>query len=103
MVGTSGPRSANLIVAPIYLLFSIGFLVDATEVWEYYIGVFYLLFSLAIIWHAYKWPTTDQRSVGHRRSAVRGVGQVFALASERFALAGTFHRKGGLAVATMRG
>lgn len=50
-------RLANLIVAPVYLLFNIGFFVDATEAWEYYLGIFYVLFNVLIIWHAYKWPT----------------------------------------------
>ena len=53
-------RLANLIVAPVYLLFNIVFLVDATEGWEYYIGVFYVLFSLLIIWRAYTWPSEGQ-------------------------------------------
>ena len=50
-------RMANLIVAPVYLLFNIVFFVDATEGWEYYLGVFYVLFNVLIIWHAYRWPT----------------------------------------------
>ena len=50
-------RLANLIVAPVYLLFNIGFFVDATQGWEYYLGVFYVLFSVLIIWRAYRWPT----------------------------------------------
>ena len=50
-------RLANLIVAPLYLLFNIGFFVDATQGWEYYLGVFYVLFNALIIWRAYKWPT----------------------------------------------
>ena len=50
-------RLANLIVAPVYLLFNIGFFVDATEGWEYYLGVFYVLFNVLIIWRAYTWPT----------------------------------------------
>jgi len=52
-------RLANLIVAPVYLLLNIGFMVDATQGWEYYIGVFYILFSVLIIWQAYTWPKTD--------------------------------------------
>ena len=51
-------RLANLIVAPVYLLFDIVFFVDATEGWEYYIGVFYVLFIVLIIWRAYSWPRT---------------------------------------------
>ena len=50
-------RLANLIVAPVYLLFNIGFFVDATQGWQYYLGVFYVLFNVLIIWHAYRWPT----------------------------------------------
>jgi hypothetical protein len=49
-------RLANLIAAPVYLLFDIGFLVDATQGWEYYLGIFYVLFSVLIFWRAYTWP-----------------------------------------------
>ncbi len=52
-------RLANLIVAPVYALFNVGFLFDATEGWEYYLGVFYLLFTGLILWHAYRWPASD--------------------------------------------
>ena len=52
-------RVANLIVAPVYLLLNIGFLVDATQGWEYYLGAFYILFSLLIIWRAYAWPKVE--------------------------------------------
>jgi hypothetical protein len=52
-------RLANLIVAPLYLLFNIGFMVDATQGWEYYLGIFYLVFSVLIIWSAYTWPKAD--------------------------------------------
>jgi hypothetical protein len=31
-------RLSNLIVAPVYLLFNTGFLIDATHGWEYYLG-----------------------------------------------------------------
>jgi hypothetical protein len=48
---------ANLVVTPVYLLLNIGFLVDATQGWEYYLGVFYVLFNMLIIWGAYRWPT----------------------------------------------
>ena len=53
-------RVANLIVAPVYLLFNIVFFVDATQGWEYYLGVFYVLFSVLIIWRAYTWPRDGQ-------------------------------------------
>ena len=53
-------RLVNLIAAPVYLLFNIGFFVDATEAWEYYLGVFYVVFILLIIVRAWTWPRTDQ-------------------------------------------
>lgn len=49
-------RLANLVLAVVYLLFNIGFFVDATEGWEYYLGVFYVLFNVLIFWRAYTWP-----------------------------------------------
>ncbi len=52
-------RLANLIAAPVYLLFNIGFIVEGTEGWEYYLGFFYILFNVLIIWRAYKWPTEE--------------------------------------------
>ena len=57
LVGTPAyARIANLVVAPLYLVFNVVFFVDATEGWEYYIGVFYVLFSVLIFWRAYTWP-----------------------------------------------
>ncbi len=53
-------RLANLIVAPVYLLFNMVFFVDATQGWEYYLGVFYVLFNVLIIWRAYTWPMGGQ-------------------------------------------
>ena len=52
-------RLANLIVAPLYLLANIVFFVDATQGWEYYLGVFYVLFNVLIIWRAYTWPKAE--------------------------------------------
>ena len=51
-------RLANLIAAPVFLLFNIGFMVDAGQGWEYYLGASYILFSVLIIWRAYTWPKT---------------------------------------------
>ena len=55
-------RLANMILAPVYLLFDIGFIVDATQGWEYYLGVFYVLFDVLILWWAYTWPTLRERT-----------------------------------------
>jgi hypothetical protein len=52
-------RLANLIAGSVYLLFDIGFMVDAVHGWEYYLGSFYMLFSVLIIWRAYTWPKVD--------------------------------------------
>ncbi len=51
-------RLITLIVAPVYLLFNIGFFVDATEAWEYYLGIFYVLFIVLIMVRAWTWPRT---------------------------------------------
>ena len=50
-------RLVNMIAAVVYLLFNIGFFIDATQGWEYYLGVFYALFNVLILWRAYTWPT----------------------------------------------
>ena len=57
LVGRPAPvRLATLIVAPLYLAFDVGFLAEATEGWEFYLGAFYVLFAALIIWRAYTWP-----------------------------------------------
>ena len=61
LLGRSAPvRLAHLVLAPVYLLFNIGFFIDATKAWEYYIGVFYVVFIVLIILRAYTWPKDEQ-------------------------------------------
>ncbi|NND03144.1 MAG: hypothetical protein HKN91_10180 [Acidimicrobiia bacterium] len=52
-------RMANLILAPVYFLLNIVFFIDATQGWEYYLGAFYVLFTMLIFWRAYAWPRAD--------------------------------------------
>ena len=52
-------RMTNLIVAPVYLLFNIEFIAEATEGWEYCLGIFYIVFNVLIIWRAYTWPKDE--------------------------------------------
>ena len=52
-------RWANMILAAVYLLFNIGFFVDAIEGWEYYLGIGYVVFNVLILWYAYNWPTDE--------------------------------------------
>ena len=55
-------RLANLVVAPVYLLFNIGYLSEPdSEGWNYLLGTVYILFNVLIIWHAWKWPTQEYR------------------------------------------
>ncbi len=55
LVGTIAlVRRTNLVIAPLYLLLNLGFLVDAANAWEYYLGAFYVGFNLLIIWFASK-------------------------------------------------
>jgi len=50
-------RLANLVVPLVFLLFNIGYLVESgNEVWNYLLGLAYILFNVLIIWHAWKWP-----------------------------------------------
>jgi hypothetical protein len=53
-------RLANLIVPIVYLLFNIGYLSEASEAWHYYLGTFYILFNVLILWHAWNWPTQEE-------------------------------------------
>lgn len=52
-------RWLNIIMALVFLLFNVGFLVEAHVGWEYLLGAGYLLFNGLIIWHALKWPTQE--------------------------------------------
>jgi len=52
-------RWANMVMASVYLLFNLGFLVEATEGWEYYLGVGYVVFTVLIFWYAYRWPADE--------------------------------------------
>ena len=52
-------RWANMLVVLAYFLFNVGFFVDATEGWEYYIGTFYVLFNLLIFWTAFRWTAKE--------------------------------------------
>lgn len=52
-------RWANLIVTPVYFLLNVGFYVDATEGWEYYLGIGYVAMNLLILWFAYRWPKAE--------------------------------------------
>ena len=52
-------RLANLIAPIVYLLFNIGYLAEASEVWHYYLGIFYVLINVLMLWFAWKWPTVE--------------------------------------------
>ena len=52
-------RWANMLVVLAYFLFNVGFFIDATEGWEYYIGTFYVLFNLLIFWTAFRWTAKE--------------------------------------------
>ena len=52
-------RWVNIITAIVFLLFNVGFLVEAHVGWEYLLGAGYLLFNGLIVWYAWKWPKKD--------------------------------------------
>ena len=62
-------RVANVIVGSVYVLLDLGFIVDATEGWEYYLGTFYVLFGAAIVWRAITWPRAGAARA--RRAGIR--------------------------------
>ena len=48
-------RWVNIILACVFLLFNIGFIVEAQEGWGYLLGSGYILFNALIVWNAWKW------------------------------------------------
>ena len=52
-------RWVNIITAIVFLLFNVGFLVEAHVGWEYLLGAGYLLFNGLIVWYAWKWPKKE--------------------------------------------
>ncbi len=60
-------RLANLIVPIVYLLFNIGYLAEASETWHYYLGIFYVLFNVLMVWSAWNWPTVEDGPVREGR------------------------------------
>jgi hypothetical protein len=52
-------RWVNIIVAMVFLLINVGFLVEAHVGWEYLLGVGYLLFNGLVVWYAWKWPMRE--------------------------------------------
>ena len=52
-------RWANICITPVFLLFNIGYLVDYSEGWNYLLGIAYIMVNVLVLWHAWKWPTTE--------------------------------------------
>ena len=48
-------RWVNIIRACVFLLFNIGFIIEAQVGWEYLLGTGYILFNALIVWNAWKW------------------------------------------------
>lgn len=51
-------RFVNMIIALVFILFNVGFMVDAHFGWEYLLGTGYLLFNGLIVWYAWKWSNS---------------------------------------------
>lgn len=49
-------RWANMILAVVFLVFNVMFLVEAHVGWEYLLGAGYLLVNGLIFWYAWRWP-----------------------------------------------
>jgi hypothetical protein len=55
-------RLVNIVVPIVYLLFNLGYISEAVDGWQYLLGFAYVLFSVLIIWTAWKWPKQEVRS-----------------------------------------
>lgn len=51
-------RLVNMITALVFILFNVGFIVEAHVGWEYLLGAGYLLFNGLIVWYAWKWSNS---------------------------------------------
>ncbi|KAF5424131.1 MAG: hypothetical protein C00003105_00910 [ANME-2 cluster archaeon HR1] len=49
-------RWVNIGFASVFIVFNVGFLIEAHTGWEYLLGGAYLLFNVLIIGYAWKWP-----------------------------------------------
>ena len=49
-------RWVNIILALVFLLFNVGFLVEAQFGWQYLLGAGYVLFNGLVVWYAWSWP-----------------------------------------------
>jgi hypothetical protein len=54
-------RWVNIIVALVFALFNVGFLVEAQVGWEYLLGAGYLFMNGLIIWQAWNWPVISNK------------------------------------------
>ncbi len=52
-------RWANIILALVFLLFNVGFLIEAQFGWEYLLGAGYVLFNGLVVWNAWTWPKQE--------------------------------------------
>ena len=52
-------RWTNICVAPVFLLFNLGYLSEGSQGWNYLLGIAYIAFNVFIIWYAWKWPTQE--------------------------------------------
>jgi len=52
-------RLLNIIIAPVFVLFNIGYIADGSEAYEYLIGIGFIMVDVLIIWHAWNWPMRE--------------------------------------------
>ncbi len=52
-------RWVNVILPIVFLLFNVGFMLEARFGWEYLLGTGYLLINGLTIWRALKWPKQE--------------------------------------------
>jgi hypothetical protein len=57
-------RWINISIAPVFLLFNIGYLIDYTQGWNYLLGIAYVMFNVLVIRYAWKWPRVEDNTLG---------------------------------------
>jgi uncharacterized membrane protein len=52
-------RWLNISIAPVFMLFNIGYISVATQGWNYLLGMAYIMFNVLVIRYAWKWPRVE--------------------------------------------
>jgi hypothetical protein len=57
-------RWINISIAPVFILFNIGYISEGSYGWNYLLGMAYIAFNVLIIRYAWKWPRAEENTIG---------------------------------------